>query len=509
MTHINISVATAARLKLRAERWVIQTLSDRLTFEVPGARHMPLFKNKMWDGKICLIDQRTNTVAAGLLPRILAECRHRSWAVDIGDGVWLPNETVIGDEEFNRFLDDIQLPSKFREALQDKYAYQVDAVKKCIQFGRRLVLSPTGTGKSMIMYLAIRYHLWSRKIERALVVSVTTNLVRQLASDFVDYGCDPDLIHTIFEGQDKSTDRPIVITTWQSMLRQNPVWARRFDMLLADEAHTYKSKVTGQLMESTTNAKVRLGFTGTLDGTETHLWVLEGTFGPVYRTTTTKKAIEAEVLAPLSVHINTLTYPESDLTAYARRPKSQRTYDHEKNFIAGHAGRRRAICQYAHDLPATDNVLMLFKSKTKAAAMYFDVLQDMADGKRDIYYVTGDMDAEDREVVRQQLEQMQGAVVVATYKVFATGINVKRLHHLIPVEGIKSVITLLQSIGRILRRDGSHAHVHDMVDDLRCGVDRRPNFAYAHAIERLNIYDAQGFPYDHRHLAINPSEEKA
>lgn len=497
--NLHIGNASATHLRIGAEPWMIQMLSDNLTFEVPGARHMPTFKNKMWDGKIRLLDSRSNTVPAGLLPRILSQAVHEGWDVSAAPEVWRPSHTEISDEEFNSFLDDINLPSKFREEFDGKYAFQVKAVKKAIQFGRRLILSPTGTGKSLIIYLTIMYYRWAGLTDRALVVSIATNLIRQMASDFVEYGCDPDDIHMVYEGQSKTADRPIVISTWQSMVNQPPQWSRRFDLLIGDEAHTYKSKVTGEMVARTTNAHYRFGLTGTLDGTETHLWVLEGAFGPVFRATTTKKAIESGVLAPLKVIINTIVYPTRDRELASKF--ATKDYDKEKRFIASHVERRNALCRYALSLPSKDNVLLLFKTKDKAAKLYFETLQQMAPG-RDVYYVTGDVGTDEREVIRKQIEHAEGAIIVATYKVFSTGINIKRLNHLIPVEGIKSMITLLQSIGRILRKDGRQAVVHDLVDDLRCGVDQKPNFAYRHGIERIDIYDGQGFPYEFSRIVI-------
>lgn len=500
--NLHISRVSGTHIRLHAEPWMLQMVSDALTFEVPGARHMPTFKNKVWDGKIRLLDQRTNTVPTGLLPRILSQATHEGWDVEAEEGVWRPARAQISDEDFNQFLDDIGLPEIFRSEFEGKYAYQVKAVKKAVQFGRRLILSPTGTGKSLIIYLTIMYHRWAGLAERSVVVSISTNLVRQMASDFVEYGCNPDDIHMIYQGQDKLADKPIVITTWQSMMHQSPQWPRRFDLLVADEAHTYKSKVTGDLVSRTVNANYRFGFTGTLDGTETHLWMLEGVFGPVFQATTTKKAIEDDVLAPVKVIINTIQYPERDRVLAAKF--ATKDYDKEKTFIAAHANRRRAVCKYVLDLPSNDNVLLLFKTKNKAAKVYFELLQQMAPD-RDIYYVTGDVDTEEREVIRKQIERVEGAIIVATYKVFSTGINIKRLNHLVPVEGVKSLITLLQSIGRILRKDGRQAVVHDLVDDLRETVDGKPNFAYRHGIERIDIYDEQGFPYEFARITVSES----
>lgn len=492
MSTLYLSQPNQTRLKLSCEPWMLQTVSDALTFEVPGARHMPAFKAKVWDGKIRLVDQRNGTVPAGLLPRILNLAHHEGWSLKVDQSVWVPHPHKVDDETIARFLEEIRLPKKFSEQFDGAYAYQLAALKRAIQYGRSLILSPTGTGKSLIIYLIIKYFQWAGLSEKALIVCITTSLVRQLAKDFVEYGCDPDDIHEIFEGRSKQFDAPICITTWQSMQHTDARWAAQFDLLIGDEAHTYKSKTTNELISRTVNSKYRFGLTGTLDGTETHLWVLEGAFGPVYRATTTKKAMESGVLAPLHININTIVHPQDTRKKYA-------TYDAEKEYLAKHEGRMRLICDYVSKLE-TGNVLMLFKTKNKGAKRYFEHLQQIVGDKRDVYYVTGDVDVEERELIREAIERADNAIVVATYKVFSTGINIKRLNHLVPVEGIKASITLLQSIGRILRKDGRQALVHDLIDDMRVGDHQ--NFAYRHGLERLDIYDEQGFTYEFHTLKL-------
>jgi hypothetical protein len=49
------------------------------------------------------------------------------------------------------------------------------------------------------------------------------------------------------------------------------------------------------------HAKYRFGFTGTLDGTQTHKWGLEGVFGPSYKVTRTIELMEQGYISELNI----------------------------------------------------------------------------------------------------------------------------------------------------------------------------------------------------------------
>ena len=57
---ISVSKKNEVHLKVQTDPGIAQELSDFFTFEVPGARFMPMYKNRMWDGKVRLFSMYTN-----------------------------------------------------------------------------------------------------------------------------------------------------------------------------------------------------------------------------------------------------------------------------------------------------------------------------------------------------------------------------------------------------------------------------------------------------------------
>ena len=76
-----LPVLTAAGFMLVAERVL------GFTFFVPGYRFMPAYKNRLWDGKIRLMDLRNNTIYHGLFPYIQKFCSERKYAIDLNSSV--------------------------------------------------------------------------------------------------------------------------------------------------------------------------------------------------------------------------------------------------------------------------------------------------------------------------------------------------------------------------------------------------------------------------------------
>ena len=60
MTHLIIKKKNEVFVTMDSEQYVYHELSDHFTFEVPGAKFMPQYRNKYWDGKIRLYDMRKN-----------------------------------------------------------------------------------------------------------------------------------------------------------------------------------------------------------------------------------------------------------------------------------------------------------------------------------------------------------------------------------------------------------------------------------------------------------------
>jgi hypothetical protein len=163
--------------------------------------------------------------------------------------------------------------------------YQLEGLSHTLSQEKSLLLSPTASGKSLIIYLAIRYYL-DVFDGNVLLIVPTTSLVEQMYSDFGDYSrkdtwSHEENCHRIYSGREKiGVSQRIIISTWQSIYKLPASWFNSFGMVIGDEAHNFKAKSLTSIFEKCTEAKYRIGTTGTLDGTQTHQLVLEGLFGP-------------------------------------------------------------------------------------------------------------------------------------------------------------------------------------------------------------------------------------
>jgi superfamily II DNA or RNA helicase len=379
---------------------------------------------------------------------------------------------------------------KFQSGLKlpfDLYDYQYDAVTHGIEKKRAILLSPTGSGKSFIIYNLLRWYL-DNFDKQVLIVVPTTSLVEQMYKDFEDYGYDvKENVHRIYSGKDKNTDKPIIISTWQSIYKFSKEWYENMGCVFGDEVHLFKAKSLSGIMNKCVNAEYRFGTTGTLDGTETNKLVLEGLFGPTKRVTMTRDLQEKGTLAKIDITILLLRY-HNDVCHMLK----DATYQEEIDYIVTNEKRNRLISNLALDQKG--NSLVLFQYVEKHGKPLFDLIQRKAKD-RPVYYVSGEVDASDREQIRGIVEKQKNAIIVASLGTFSTGINIKNLHNIIFASPSKSQIKVLQSIGRGLRKsdDGSTTKLYDVADDMH--IKSHKNFTLRHSAERIKIYTKEQFPY--------------
>ena len=464
------------------ENGIAAELSDYFSYYVPGYRFMPAFKNKVWDGKIKLFNRMTGELNAGLYVYLLKFCKERNYTLDTEEteyGFPLQEESV---NEFDGFLKASGLPFQPRD-------YQYDAVQTALKRSRAILLSPTGSGKSFIAYLLIKYYLsMVSDAKKVLLIVPTTSLVEQMYSDFSEYGMNVDKVHKIYSGKDKNTDTKIILSTWQSIYKLPPVWFKQFGCIIGDECHGFKSKSLSSIMNKAKDAKYRYGLTGTLDGTLTHKLVLEGLFGPVYKVTTTKALQDNNTLAPLDIKVLTLVYPES-----VRKEFHPKDYQDEIKFIIEHEGRNKFIQNLALNLDG--NSLVLYNRVDGHGVPLYNMIKDNAGQDRKVFFVSGQVDTDDREAIRKIVEKQKNAIIVASLGTFSTGINIRNLHNIIFASPSKSQIKVLQSIGRGLRQsdDGRITTLYDIADDLHW--KKQHNFALRHCAQRVKIYQQEQFKY--------------
>lgn len=458
--------------KIDCDAGLAMELADHFTFDVPGAKFMPAYRNKVWDGKIRIFNPLTCLLYCGLLHHLEQFCKSRDYEIEY-DG-------PFADTEFSLIE-----AKKFIEKLGPKHEprdYQVEAFVHAVRKRRSVLLSPTGSGKSFIIYLLA---CWYRS--RTLVIVPTTSLVHQMASDFEDYGLPPGMTHKIMSGEEKESSKPFVISTWQSIYKMPKQWFSQFDVVIGDEAHLFKAKSLTSIMSKLTGCKHRFGFTGTLDGTQTHKLVLEGLFGPVRKITTTSKLIEQKHLADFSIKAIVLKYPND-----IRKLMAGSDYQAEIDFIVRNDARNRFIKNLALSLKG--NTLLLFQYVEKHGKILHDIISKEAVDRR-VFFISGAIDGEKREEIRKIIETETDAIVVASFGTSSTGINIRNLHNVVFASPSKSRVRNLQSIGRGLRTSDqkSKATLYDIADDLTW--KSKQNHTIMHYVERIKIYSEEKFVY--------------
>ncbi len=464
---------------MKAEPHVYYELSDQFTFDVPGAKFMPHYQKRHWDGKIRLFNVQTGEIYVGLLDKLMQFCRDHEYTSQFTKNEYygLPFEIndMISKEGVKDYMTAI---SKYKPR-----DYQIDGVYDALRHNRKLLISPTASGKSLMIYGIVRYFVEKKK--NILIVVPTTSLVEQMYKDFADYGWDVgSYCHKIYAGRERETDSQVIITTWQSIYKLPRKYFERFSVVIGDEAHQFKSKSLISIMTKLGNAKYRYGFTGTLDGTQTHKWVLEGLFGPSYKIIKTTELMKKGHVATLDINVLLLKHP----------PNKFENFEEEVQYIITHERRNKFIRNLALDLKG--NTLILFARVEGHGEPLYEMINTNTVEHRDVFFVHGGVPTEDREKIREITEQQDNAIIVASYGTFSTGINIKRLHNVIFASPSKSRIRNLQSIGRVLRKGNGKvkATLYDIADDI--SYKSRKNYTLNHLIERIKVYNEENFNYD-------------
>jgi superfamily II DNA or RNA helicase len=463
-------------VKIECDRGLGQELSDYFTFEVPGAKFMPSYKNRMWDGKIRLFNTASHTLYKGLIARVKKFCQDRDYECVVHGGLDHVNDIALNELE---------------ELFKGKYIprdYQLRAISHALRVHRALILSPTASGKSFIIYCILKYLITKNKCKKALLIVPTTSLVHQMNTDFKEYSEELQFYYThlIMEGQDKNnSDANIFISTWQSIYKQPKKWFDQFDVVIGDEAHQFKATSLTKIMTKLDNCKWRFGLTGTLDGTQTNKLVLEGLFGPVMKVVQTKELIDQGTLSNFRIKCLVLKYPETTC-----KQMKQSNYQDEISFLIDNDYRNKFIKNLA--VTRTGNTLILYQMVEKHGELLYNLISA---SDKDVYFVHGGIDAGTRENIRHRVEESSGSIIVASYGTFSTGVNIRNLHNVIFASPSKSRVRNLQSIGRALRKSDNKeiATLYDISDDL--SYKSWNNHTVKHFAERVKIYNEEEFDY--------------
>ena len=481
MRNLILTKKNDVHLVIDADEDVRRDLGEHFTFSVPGFKFMPAYRSRHWDGKIRLFSYTNGQIYTGLYPYILNWCKEND--IEVVDRTDIKDANV-DDKLVDSFINKLKIPFEVRDYQKSAFVYSM--IKS-----RCLMLSPTASGKSLIIYLMVRFNLIRLKEEennKILIVVPTTSLVEQLYKDFKDYGYDSlRNVHRIYQGHEKETDKPVIISTWQSLFKLDKKYFEKFGCVIGDEAHLFKSKSLTTIMTKLIDCKYRFGMTGTLDGTQTHRLVLEGLFGKVEKVTTTKELMDKDTLANLKIKCIVLKHKEEDCKVV-----KDLKYSEELQYIVAHNTRNQFITTLCDKL--NGNTLCLYQLVEKHGVVLYNKMKDF---DRKVFFIHGGTDTETREQIREITENETNAIIVASYGTFSTGINIRNLHNVVFASPSKSRIRVLQSLGRGLRRANNcqlHTTLLDIADDFT-HKDRK-NFTLNHFLERINIYNEEEFDYE-------------
>ncbi len=479
MTDLTISKKNEIFLKVECEPHIKYELSDQFTFDVPGAKFMPQFRSKHWDGKIRLFNVQTGEIYAGLLDKLISFCDNHNYKFELTKNKYygLPGEIdeSISMEGVKDYMKSI--------CSHEPRDYQIQGVHDALKYQRKLILSPTASGKSLMIYSVVRYFV--EKGMNILLIVPTTSLVEQMYKDFEDYGWNSEeYCHKIYGGMSREVVKPVTISTWQSIYKLDKSYFEGYDVVIGDEAHQFKSKSLVSIMSKLFDAKYRFGFTGTLDGSQTHKLVLEGLFGPTYKLIKTDQLIKEGYLSKLQIKVLLLSHPEKEFN----------DYEEEVQYLISNERRNKFIKNLVLDLKG--NTLVLFNRVATHGEPLYQLINKSASENRKIFFIHGGVDTEERELVRKITEEESNAIIVASYGTFSTGINIRNLHNVVFASPSKSRIRNLQSIGRVLRKgkEKVSATLYDIADEIK--YKSKKNYTLNHLIERIKIYNEENFDYE-------------
>lgn len=500
----------------------------------------PRYRAGIWDGRVPFYRAKGNQILIpkGLLFYLEALFKKEKIAYEIEQTTY----ENISMDELNKFIHSLNLPFK-------PYDYQIKCVYDSLINGRLTNISATGSGKSLMIYLLMRWCL--HRNQKMMIIVPSIMLVNQIYDDFISYGfsnIEAYCQRIGGEHKDKEITKKIIITTYQSQFR-NSTEFYDVDYIIVDECHGtgVDSQIKEVILPKATKAKYRFGFTGTLPKSDISKLSIFSALGRPNKVINAQGLINQGLATPVFVKVVFLEYPfqEADFV------NKQKSYPKEESYIIEHAKRNKIVTSIIKKVSKKGNSLVLYSKikhgdfllkllisqkdsvefkfievykeinrkniveisqklketpklkiylKTPLTANSKNLASDILNSVKvldelNIFCVSGEVNDKERERIRKILETHKDAIILGTLKTMSTGVNIKNLHNLIFASSTKSEITLGQSVGRIMRLHDSKSKVivYDIVD-MMIGSRKKENYSFKHFKERMNEYIDSGYP---------------
>lgn len=487
MSDLIIEKVNSSCVHLVCEDGLSHRIYNVFSAYAPGYRFNPRFKMHVWDGKVRCYNPMSQILPIGLLNNLLIWCDQHNIQYSLQgfkDGL----TDKIDKEDLEK-----QMNSYITAGFQAR-DYQVNAVHAALTNRRGVLLSCTGSGKSLMIYTFLRYLLDNKDVHRAILIVPSVSLVEQMYSDFQDYGWDDleDHVEMLYSGKKPTFKKEILISTWQSLEKEDQEFFEVYDACVVDECHQAKCSVVTRLLKLMHNAEYKIGTSGTLPTEISEQLQINSVIGNVLFELKSCELIARGYLTKLNIAAIFLKYPEAFIAE-----NKERTYPEEVKMVEEYPNRNKVLNFIIDHTSSMNNMLILVNHRNHLRDVETYLHENYPDKKVSI--ITGDVKAKVREEIRTGIEDEDGTILLATYQTMSTGVNIPKLHAIMLFSNSKSRIKVLQSIGRGLRKHNSKNKViiYDIVDDLsykkRTGRIAK-NYCMQHFDERSNYYIEQEFP---------------
>jgi superfamily II DNA or RNA helicase len=487
MNRLTITKVNESFLEIQGELDILNEIYSRYSEHKAGYLYSMAFKDRRWDGKKHFFNTRNGMLPYGFLPDLLAYCKKNCYEYDLQG---------VDETKLTRTLDE----AKYKESI-DYFMrnsgmtirpYQDDAVKAGLTHKRGILLSCTGSGKSLMIYNIVRA-LRKENYKHILIIVPTIPLIYQMRDDMIDYGYDDYENELTIQGDGNKEDetKPVLISTWESLQHKETDYFEKFDAVIVDETHGARAMKLFNILEFCVNAKVKLGCTGTLPTDPLEQMTIQANLGNVIYELKSHELIEQGVLSPITIANLFVKYPlefvmQNKSRSYPEEVKIVESFERRYNvldYIISHRNKNNNILILVHHVQHLKDTTAWLKNK------YPD---------RKIESISGAVKGSVRNDIRKNLNEEDGTILVATYQTCSTGVNIPKLHDVILFANSKSKIVVLQTIGRGLRKHHSKNKVvlFDIIDDLsyktRTGktID---NYCIKHWRERQAYYEGEHF----------------
>jgi len=339
-------------------------------------------------------------------------------------------------------------------------------IEAACRLQRGVLKAPTGTGKTVVMIGLISCFPTCT----SLILVHNKTILGQTIRELNRFGIDARQVgdgETSFDGQ-------MVVATRQTMVKHlDHEWLGKVDIVFVDECHLFGG-MNGQYAKimRALIAPMRIGFTATMPKDRESAIGLEAVMGPIVDEVTYDEAQEKELLATPKVVLE----PVPINSRIEQISRQRNAYNHTyKVAIVENRQRNVRIMRWVRKLNEEGRTVIVFVKELPHGEELLTIAADM---EIDAHFVQGSTETK----IRRQLELMLAdgsAKCVISSSVWREGLNIPSLGGVIFAGGGKSETSLLQAIGRALRRTDtkSDALIIDFLDPYR--------YMAEHAIERI------------------------